>query len=167
MAYCLTLADALAAAESLDPAATQTLSKFTALWRRATPQVSLDLARAAHITVTPTADSDDDASEALLLARSLETLLTSARCLLSMGSSGADSEATALDLLRDYQKLVDTLREDGASEAFLLSNGGTSAVTPDAAIVSASHWTDTKPLPDGYEDPEYVEPRAYEDGDEP
>lgn len=170
MPYCVSLADALSAAEALDAAATSTSTKFTALWKRASAQVQEDLARAACVVVpvpSGTPPDDDSADLALLRARDLETLLTSARCLLSMGSAGPDAAATAEDLLRQYRELVDAYNDDTKPNPFLLNNGATAATTPSTALVTASAWTDEEALPPGHEEEEYLRPREFEDWDKP
>lgn len=159
MPYNTTLAAAVASAGTIDatdtsPQARPTQTQLTTMWNQAAIDIEARLG-GCKISI-PTSPS----SKALEWAQMVETLLTSGKGLQNRGSVGSDGEANAGDLLEDAEaRLAWACTEAGKD--WLLSNGASDSAGGGTGF-ARSHWTSGS-YPSGYEAPDYVEPRAFED----
>ena len=116
---------------TLSGTTTPTSTQAGVIWARAENETKLALL-AAGLSATVTASSI-----AALKAGTIEALLTSGWCLLAKGSVGKDAKSTALDLLREAERVAAGL---WGQRDMLLGNGATAAGTP-LSVHAASHWT--------------------------
>ena len=145
---------------TLTAATTPTSTQAGVIWARAENETKLELLKAG-LSATVTASSI-----AALKAGTIEALLTSGWCLLAKGSVGKDAKSTALDLLREAERVAAGL---WGQRDMLLGNGATAAGTP-LSVHAASHWTkDLDPDFDetaGTGDREYAQAPVFQDGDD-
>lgn len=160
MPFNTSLANAVAQASTVDatdtsPQAKPTQAQLTTLWTQAAIQIEARLG-GCNITI-PTSP----ASSALSWAQMVETLLTSGKALAARGAVGSDGEANGDDHLEQAEKqLAWACSEQG--RAWLLGAGATDSAGGTAGW-ARSHWTSGS-YPPGHEPPDYIEPRAFEDG---
>ena len=145
---------------TLSATTTPTSTQATVAWDRAYNQVRLAFLRAGI------SDTFTVASLGEGYAQEIEMFLSSGYILLAKGSIGTQGKATAEELIRRADVLMDSIWD---MRSFLLSNGGSQSLSG-VSIFAKSSWTqDSDPDFDytpGTGDRQYFPPPEFQDGDD-